>query len=153
MVGIGDPVMSQLDPHGLAMHRLHRDATRFVNGHHVKDLSRLNRNVKKIVLVDDDAHAAMLQPRNLIRVRPYSDARDKSDTQLLDLIPFLTSIGGMDGKGAHAKLTERLHVPRHRSDRENLYTHLRGRWGPMSHAPIPSSRTSHVHVHVLRINE
>lgn len=92
MVGIGDPVMSQLDPHGLAMHRLHRDATRFVNGHHVKDLSRLNRNVKKIVLVDDDAHAAMLQPRNLIRVRPYSDARDKSDTQLLELIPFLTSI-------------------------------------------------------------
>ena len=74
------------------MHRLHRDATRFVNGHHVKDLSRLNRNVKKIVLVDDDAHAAMLQPANLIRVAPYSDARDKSDKQLLELIPFLTSI-------------------------------------------------------------
>lgn len=92
MVGIGDPVMSLLDPQGLAMHRLHRDATRFVNGHHVKDLSRLNRNVKKIVLVDDDAHAAMLQPANLIRVAPYSDARDKSDKQLLELIPFLTSI-------------------------------------------------------------
>ena len=30
--------MSQLDPHGLAMHRLHRDATR-ANGRRVKDLS------------------------------------------------------------------------------------------------------------------
>jgi import inner membrane translocase subunit TIM50 len=68
IAGIGDPIMTLLDPQCQAMHRLHRDATRFMNGHHVKDLSRLNRNMSKIILIDDDPNAAMLQPENAIQV-------------------------------------------------------------------------------------
>ena len=68
IAGIGDPIMTLLDPQCQAMHRLHRDATRFMNGHHVKDLSRLNRNMSKIILIDDDPNASMLQPENAIQV-------------------------------------------------------------------------------------
>lgn len=33
------------------MYRLVRDATRFVDGHHVKDLGALNRDLSKVIIV------------------------------------------------------------------------------------------------------
>jgi hypothetical protein len=39
------------------MYRLVRDATRFVDGHHVKDLTALNRDLSKVVII---ASIAML---------------------------------------------------------------------------------------------
>ena len=74
------------------MHRLYRDATRFVRGAHVKDLSRLNRDPRKIVVVDKDRRAVQLQPGNAVIVTPYTDASDKDDTELEDLSPFLAAL-------------------------------------------------------------
>lgn len=42
------PILDVLDPQGYIMYRLVRDATRFVNGHHVKDLDSLNRDLSKV---------------------------------------------------------------------------------------------------------
>jgi len=33
------------------MYRLVRDATRFVDGHHVKDLTALNRDLSKVIII------------------------------------------------------------------------------------------------------
>lgn len=40
--------MDILDPNGYIMYRLVRDTTRFVDGHHVKDLNALNRDLSKV---------------------------------------------------------------------------------------------------------
>ena len=53
------------------MHRLFREATKFHNGSHVKDLSALNRDLKKVIIVDDDPKAFQLQPSNAIQIKPY----------------------------------------------------------------------------------
>lgn len=50
--GVADPVVMSLDKHGCIMHRLYRDATYYTNGVHVKDLSRLNRNIVSIHVVE-----------------------------------------------------------------------------------------------------
>jgi mitochondrial import inner membrane translocase subunit TIM50 len=89
---VADPVVTHLDKHGAIMHRLYRDATYYHNGVHVKDLRRLNRNVKRMIVIDDDAAEVAFNPENLIRVKPYTDPTDRSDTTLERLIPFLLEI-------------------------------------------------------------
>jgi mitochondrial import inner membrane translocase subunit TIM50 len=89
---VADPVVTHLDKHGCIMHRLYRDATYYHNGVHVKDLQRLNRNVKRMIVIDDDAAEVAFNPENLIRVKPYTDPTDRSDTTLERLIPFLQEI-------------------------------------------------------------
>lgn len=44
------PILDALDPNGYIMYRLFRDATLFTDGHHIKDLSKLNRDLSKVIL-------------------------------------------------------------------------------------------------------
>lgn len=42
------PILDALDPNGYIMYRLVRDATHFIDGHHVKNLDNLNRDLRKV---------------------------------------------------------------------------------------------------------
>lgn len=90
--GVADPVVTSLDKDGTIMHRLYRDATYFYNGVHVKDLKRLNRNIKRMVVVDDDPLEVQFNPENHIRVKPYTDPNDRTDNTLERILPFLVEI-------------------------------------------------------------
>ena len=90
--GVADPVVNTLDKNGCIMHRLYRDATYYINGTHAKDLSKLNRNINRIVVLDDDREALQLQPRNLIKVKPYTDPHDRTDRTLQRIVPLLIEI-------------------------------------------------------------
>jgi mitochondrial import inner membrane translocase subunit TIM50 len=90
--GIADPVVTALDKDGCIMHRLYRDATYYTNGVHVKDLNRLNRNVKRMVVLDDDPEEVQFNKENLIRVKPYNDPNDRTDNTLERIVPFLVEI-------------------------------------------------------------
>lgn len=92
IAGVADPVLLALDKDGCAMHRLYRDATKFVRGTHCKDISRFNRDPRKIVVLDDNARAVQLQPENAIIIKPFVDAADKADNALEDITPFLAAI-------------------------------------------------------------
>lgn len=110
IAGVADPVINALDKDGFAMHRLYRDATRFVRGTHCKDIARLNRDQRKIIVVDDDAQAVQLQPENAILVSSYLDANNRTDTELEDIIPFLVAIvneGVSDVPAALSKFSDR----------------------------------------------
>lgn len=45
------PIVEALDPKNLINYKLVRDATLFVDGAHVKDLDKLNRDLKKVNLL------------------------------------------------------------------------------------------------------
>lgn len=90
--GVAIPVVESLDKEGCIRHRLFRDATHYHAGVHVKDLSRLNRNVKRMVVVDDDPAEVQFNPENLIRVKPYEDPTDRTDDTLARITPFLIEI-------------------------------------------------------------
>ncbi|VDP81917.1 unnamed protein product [Echinostoma caproni] len=84
----GGPVLMQLDPQGQFIHyRLFREATRYKNGKHIKDLSCLNRDLSRVILIDWDKEAASLQPRNALIIKRWSG--NESDRELIDLAAFL----------------------------------------------------------------
>jgi import inner membrane translocase subunit TIM50 len=89
--GVAAPVVASLDTKGYTMHHLYRDSTNYQNGVHCKDLSWLNRSLRKVVVLDDDPEALKFQPENLIRVKPY-DKADTEDTTLERITPLLVEI-------------------------------------------------------------
>jgi len=86
-----DPVIRALDPNGNFQFKLYRESTKFMNGVHVKDLSCINRDPKKIILIDWDEKAYQLQPRNALhRLKKWKGEDD--DTDLVYLATFLKTI-------------------------------------------------------------
>mmetsp|Transcript_38849 Transcript_38849/g.93921 ORF Transcript_38849/g.93921 Transcript_38849/m.93921 type:complete len:416 (-) Transcript_38849:43-1290(-) len=90
--GVADPVVTNLDKNGCIMHRLYREATHYKNGIHVKDIRSLNRNINRIVVLDDDPEEVAFNPENLIKVKPYEDPTDREDNTLERITPFLIEI-------------------------------------------------------------
>ncbi|XP_075302300.1 mitochondrial import inner membrane translocase subunit TIM50 isoform X2 [Opisthocomus hoazin] len=84
------PLIDSVDPHGFVSYRLFRDATRYMDGHHVKDISCLNRDPAKVVVVDCRREAFCLQPYNGLAL-PRWDGRS-DDRALYDLTAFLKTI-------------------------------------------------------------
>eukprot|EP00794_Sanderia_malayensis_P020572 gene20572-22596_t len=84
------PVVDGLDPEGFIMYRLFRDATKYKNGTHVKDLACLNRDLSKVILLDCNAAAGSIAPRNSLVIKKWEG--DPRDTTLIDLIPFFQAI-------------------------------------------------------------
>jgi len=90
--GIAEPVVNELDKQGCIMHRIYRDGTYYHNGIHVKDLSKLNRNINRMIVIDDDIAEVQFNPENLVRVKPYTDPNDRTDNTLARITPFLIEI-------------------------------------------------------------
>lgn len=88
------PILDALDPHGYIMYRLVRDATHFVDGHHVKNLDNLNRDLSKVVVVDWDPNATKLHPENTLNIPRWGGNDD--DTTLFDLMAFLMTIASSE---------------------------------------------------------
>ena len=122
--GVALPVVESLDKEGFIRHRLYRDATHYYKGVHVKDLQRLNRNINRMVVLDDDPDEVQFNPENLIRVKPYEDPTDRTDDTLARITPFLIEIArenvqnvpavlsqfrGMDADALAAEHERRLH--------------------------------------------
>lgn len=84
------PVLDALDPNGFIMYRLVRDATHFVDGHHVKSLDRLNRDLSKVIVIDWNPHATKFHPENAFNIPRWTGNDD--DTTLFDLVAFLKTI-------------------------------------------------------------
>lgn len=88
------PILDFLDENGVISHRLYRDSCRIVNGKLVKDLSRLGRDMKKVVIVDDNPNVYALQPENAIPIRPFRN--DVDDRELKKLIEFFDACDGVE---------------------------------------------------------
>ncbi|CCM03006.1 uncharacterized protein FIBRA_05121 [Fibroporia radiculosa] len=88
----GGPIAEKLDPYQFFIpYRLFRDACRSVNGQPVKDLTYLNRDLSKVIVLDTHPEHVAPQPENAIILPKWTgDPRDKG---LVAMIPFLESIG------------------------------------------------------------
>ncbi|MCJ1445054.1 MAG: mitochondrial inner membrane protein required for protein import [Stictis urceolatum] len=105
----GGPVVQKLDPFRIVLWPLFREATRYKNGEYVKvcnaerillicsneaqDLSYLNRDRSKIIMVDTDKSHAQLQPENAIILPKWKGTT--GDKGLVSLIPFLEYVAAM----------------------------------------------------------
>jgi len=83
-------VIDHIDTKQRIMYRLFRDCTKYVNGHHVKDLSKLNRDLSKVIFIDFDPESAKYNPENMLRLPKWDG--DMNDTSLVDLAELLKTI-------------------------------------------------------------
>lgn len=80
------------------------------DGKMIKRLDLMNRDLSRIVLIDDDPIAFQHFKRNTLQIKPFVDVNDKDDHALLDLIPLLQALihegvtdfrDTLDGLGTH----------------------------------------------------
>jgi import inner membrane translocase subunit TIM50 len=77
----------KLDPsQTIFTYGLYEDSMSLYQNKRVKDISILNRQVNKVVMLESDTTAANLFPKNVVYIKPWNG--DPNDTSLVDLVPF-----------------------------------------------------------------
>jgi CTD small phosphatase-like protein 2 len=82
--------LNELDTDKLIKHRLYRQHTIPAGNFFIKDLSKLGRDLSKVLIVDNVAENFQLQPDNGIFIRTWYD--DMNDAALKELSPLLKEI-------------------------------------------------------------
>ncbi|CAG9326128.1 unnamed protein product [Blepharisma stoltei] len=85
-----EPLLNKIDPNGYIKGRLFRDSCSIINGNYVKDLSKLGRNLKDVIIIDNSPMSYSLQPYNGIPIISWFD--DKEDRELEKLVPILEEL-------------------------------------------------------------
>ncbi|XP_032821447.1 carboxy-terminal domain RNA polymerase II polypeptide A small phosphatase 1-like [Petromyzon marinus] len=89
-----DPVADLLDKWGVFRARLFRESCVFHHGNYVKDLSRLGRELNKVIIIDNSPASYIFHPDNAVPVVSWFD--DMTDTELLDLVPLFEGLSKVD---------------------------------------------------------
>ncbi|XP_057680045.1 CTD (carboxy-terminal domain, RNA polymerase II, polypeptide A) small phosphatase-like a isoform X3 [Corythoichthys intestinalis] len=89
-----DPVADLLDRWGVFRARLFRESCVFHRGNYVKDLSRLGRELAKVIIVDNSPASYIFHPENAVPVQSWFD--DMADTELLELLPIFEGLSKED---------------------------------------------------------
>ena len=96
----------QIESGGAIMHSKFREACHYRNGIYVKDMTKLNRNISRIIVIDDDETTAVSNPENLIKVKPYTDPTDRKDNTLERIMPLLVEIATENYNDARVVLSQ-----------------------------------------------
>jgi len=81
------PLLDILDKGKNIQHRLYREHCTFINGVFVKDLKRLNRNLKDLIIVDNSPMAFAFDTENGLPILSWFD--DPIDKELANIQPLL----------------------------------------------------------------
>ena len=87
-----DPIINALEQHKKYFdYRLYRVHTIIIDNDFVKDLSKLGRDLSRILIVDNMEQNYKLQKNNGITIRPFW-GKDNEDSALIDLLDILIKI-------------------------------------------------------------
>ena len=89
-----DPLLDWLDPAGFCSYRLFREHCTFYNGIFVKDLSRIDRNLKDTIIIDNSPASYMMHPECALPITSWYDCM--RDTELYMLTPILESLSKLN---------------------------------------------------------
>ncbi|KAJ1894475.1 mitochondrial inner membrane protein required for protein import [Kickxella alabastrina] len=92
----GMTVMERLDPLEYAPYRLYKDHMRNIDGKNYKDLSTINRDMSRVIMIDISPEAFTMQPDNGLLARPFRG--EPSDNWISQITEFLEYIHMMEPK-------------------------------------------------------
>jgi len=96
-----DPLLDQLDVHKVISKRLFRENCVYHQGHYVKDLSLVNRDLQHCIIVDNSPMSYTFHPENAIDCGSFID--DPKDTEMWQIGDFLSGISKCDDVRLHCK--------------------------------------------------
>ena len=99
-----DTVINGLGNHDLIDYRLYRQHTSINEGVNIKDLSKLGRNLEKIIIVDNIEENYQLQPNNGINISDFEG--DENDNELEYLLEDLLEVVKEPGKNVINELNK-----------------------------------------------
>jgi len=82
-----NPLLDILDTQNVIAHRLFRESCVLHGQAYVKDLSKLGRKLKDVIIVDNSPLSYAFHPTSAIPIQSWFD--DRSDRQLSELLPVL----------------------------------------------------------------
>ena len=90
-----NPLLDQLDPMKKISHRLFREhCTKADNGLFIKDLNRLGRDLKNVIIIDNNPVSFIANKANGLPILTWHSIQ--SDNELIKLIPLLTYLSNVD---------------------------------------------------------
>ena len=90
-----NPLLDQLDPMKKISHRLFREhCTKTDNGLFIKDLNRLGRDLKNVIIIDNNPVSFIANKANGLPILTWHSIQ--SDNELIKLIPLLTYLSNVD---------------------------------------------------------
>ena len=96
-----DPLLDIIDNKRNCSFRLFREHCTLINSVYVKDLKRLGRDIKDIVIVDNSPLSYLLNPENGLPILSWFD--DKNDKELYNIIPILDFLAEVHDVREHIK--------------------------------------------------
>ena len=89
-----NPIIDSMEKKGkIFSNRLYRDHAVVYQNDYVKDLSKIGRDLSRVIIVDDKPFNFCLQKENGIAIKPfYGKKEDNKDYALINLIPILLRI-------------------------------------------------------------
>lgn len=99
-----DPILDEIEnTNKYFTKRLYRQHTVIIENGIVKDLSKLGRDLSKVVIIDNMPQNFRLQKENGIFIKNYY-GEDSNDTALIDLIPILKQIASNPNNDVRVEL-------------------------------------------------
>jgi RNA polymerase II subunit A small phosphatase-like protein len=96
-----DPLLDLLDTKRVISKRLFREHCVFYDGHYVKDLSMLNRDISQTIIVDNSPMSYIFHPENAIDCSSFFD--NPVDVELYQIADFLEHIHNCDDVRAYCR--------------------------------------------------
>lgn len=84
-------ILEAIDPERKC-HKLGAESAEVKGGVMLKRLDYMNRDLSRIVLIDDSESTSSLFPRNTLLIKPFTDINDKTDNALVELLPLLQAL-------------------------------------------------------------
>lgn len=88
------PILDSLDKNNVIMYRLVKNATDYIDGHHVKNLDRINRDLSKVIMVDWNVDSVKLQRENALVIPKWMG--EDNDQQLIQLAELLNVVAASE---------------------------------------------------------
>ena len=93
------PLLDILDKQKNIKHRLYREQCTFINGLYIKDLKRLNRPLKDLIIVDNSPLAYAFNEENGLPIKTWYD--DYSDNELKKILPLIIFLSNVNDVRTH----------------------------------------------------
>ncbi|KAH3666037.1 hypothetical protein OGAPHI_004226 [Ogataea philodendri] len=125
-MAFAETTVTKLDPyHAFVSYSLFREACRTNDGKVIKDLSLMNRDLAKLVIIDPDEDCYSMQPENAIPIDKWDGKRDDKLVRLIPFLEYLATQPVKDVRPVLASFKDRKNIPQEFAERE---AKLREQW-------------------------